>query len=114
MRRALLLALFVTACRTEIAPIVKEDVTPARRARASGECLVNDYRQPTDLPPKAKNLGLVKVERQATDEETIALLRKEVCKLGGDALTGTAWVRAAGASLADPPIELEGTAWQLP
>lgn len=114
MKKLILAALFACACRTEIAPIVKENRTEARRVREKGECMVNDYRVPTDLPPKAKNLGPVKIARLATDEETIAALRKEVCKLGGDALTGTAWVRAAGASLADPPIELEGVAWQLP
>ena len=114
MKRLMLAALFACACRTEIAPVVKENVTEARRVRTRGECMVNDYRTPTDLPAKAKDLGPVKVSRQETDEATIELLRKEVCKLGGDALTGTAWVRAAGASLADPPIELEGNAWQLP
>lgn len=114
MKRVLLAVLFVSACRTEIAPVVKSEVSEARRVRNRGECMVNDYRTPTDLPPKAKNLGPVKVARQETDEATIALLRKEVCALGGDALTGTAWVRAAGASLADPPVELEGNAWQLP
>ena len=114
MKRLLLVALFACACRTEIAPVVKENVTEARRVRTRGECMVNDYRTPTELPAKAKDLGPVKVSRQETDEATIELLRKEVCKMGGDALTGTAWVRAAGASLADPPIELEGNAWQLP
>jgi hypothetical protein len=114
MKRVLLAMVFLSACRTEIAPVVREQITEARRVRANGECMVNDYRTPTDLPPKAKDLGPVKVSRQETDEATIELLRKQVCKMGGDALTGTAWVRAAGASLADPPIELEGNAWRLP
>lgn len=114
MSRAwLVAALALVSCRSEIRPLVKEE--PVRKARVTdGECHVHDYPTATDLPANAVNIGWVKVPRQATDEATFEKLREEVCTKGGDAMSQMHWIRASGASIADPPIELEGNAWSVP
>ncbi|MFO0597661.1 MAG: hypothetical protein U0228_20310 [Myxococcaceae bacterium] len=112
---AVVLVLAASACRTEIQPLVKQEpVAKKVRNSASGECTVNDYPAATDLPTGAQNIGWVKVPRQATDDETFALLRKEVCAKGGDAMSQLHWLRAPGASVADPPAELEANVWVTP
>ncbi len=108
--RWLALLLVFAGCRTQIDPIVLEDEGPLRWKK-NGECMVTDYRASADVPEGAKNLGLVKIERKESDEVTLKALRAEICKLGGNALSGLAWIRAAGASFTDEPIELEATAW---
>ncbi len=117
MKRLLLgaaLAVLASACRTEIQPIVKGDAQARRGVtRGPAECQVRDYPLATDVPSGAKSLGRVKVDRQDSEEATFELLRKKVCELGGDAMSQMQWIRAAGASVADPPIELEGHAWAL-
>lgn len=111
MKRALLLALFFGACRTEIRPQIK-DLGPAKvRRDVSGECIVHDYQASTEIPAGATNLGWVAVPRAANDNETFAKLRQAVCEKGGTAFSQAHWNRPAGASVADPPSELEANAW---
>lgn len=115
MKRLVLLALVLSACRTEIKPLVREEPVKRKvRNSASGECSVHDYPTATDLPAGSQNIGWVTVKRQATDDETFEALRKEVCAKGGDAMSQMHWIRASGASVADPPIELEANAWVTP
>lgn len=113
---AALVALVVfEGCRTEIKPLVKKEVVVRKvRNSATGECSVHDYPTATDLPSGSQNLGWVIVKRLATDDETFEALRKEVCAKGGDAMSQMHWIRASGASVADPPIELEANAWVTP
>lgn len=112
---ALLLSLgVVTGCRTEIAPVIKKpDPGPKVRLVDQG-CEATDYPAGTDVPAGAKNIGWVKVDRGENDDATFAALREAVCKAGGNAFSQMRWVRAAGASVADPPIHLEANAWVVP
>jgi hypothetical protein len=77
------------------------------------ECNVHDYPSLTDVPHGAKDLGKVTVSKQETDEATYEKLREEICKKGGDALSGMRWVKELG-KISGPPTELEAQAWQLP
>lgn len=115
MRLVTALLLFaLVGCRTEILPTVKKpDVRPKVRLVDQG-CEATDYPSGTDVPAGAQNLGWVKVERKETDELTFQALREAVCKAGGNAFSQMRWIRASGASVADPPIELEANAWVLP
>lgn len=113
MRRLALGLLVFSGCYTPIHPVVKAEATRPVRL-ASGECSVMDYPTATEVPPGSQSLGWVKVARQATDEETFEKLRAEVCAKGGNAMSQMHWLRASGASVADPPVELEGHAWLTP
>lgn len=115
MRGLVLLGLLFIGCRTEIQPLVMGERT-ARRVgpRGPAECQVRDFPSATDVPPRSKNLGWIRVERLESDEATFEALRKRVCELGGDAMSQMRWIRASGASVVDPPIELEGNAWATP
>jgi hypothetical protein len=115
MKKLALLTLLLAACRTEIKPLLKDEpVKKKLRNSASGECSVHDYPTATDLPTGSQNIGWVTVKRLATDDETFEALRKEVCAKGGDAMSQMHWIRASGASVADPPVELEANAWVTP
>jgi hypothetical protein len=111
---ALALVLVAVGCRTEIAPVIKKpDPRPKVRLVDQG-CEATDYPAGTDVPAGAQNIGWVKVERKETDDLTFAALREAVCKAGGNAFSQMRWIRAPGASVADPPIELEANAWVVP
>jgi hypothetical protein len=110
---ALTAALGLAACRTEIRPLVKAAPAPRGRA-ASGPCRVQDFPSSLDVPEGAAPLGFVKVPTAASDEETFEALRRAVCARGGNAFSQPHWNREAGASVADPPFELEASAWLLP
>lgn len=115
MKKLLVVLLLASACRTEIKPLVRQEPLKKKvRNTATGECAVNDYPTATDLPSGSQNIGWVTVKRLATDDETFEALRKEVCARGGDAMSQMHWIRAPGASVADPPVELEGNAWVTP
>ncbi len=113
MRRALLLAAWgLTACRTEIAPIVKPEAPRAEAPRAAKTgCDVHDYESATDVPTGARELGPVEVKREESDEATYVSLRQAICALGGDALSGLAWIKQPGDT---QPTALRANAWQLP
>lgn len=112
---ALLLALgALGGCRTEVRPIVKAEASPARLAERPAECVVHDYATAFDVPAGSVNLGWIAVPREGTDDATVEKLRAAVCAKGGTALSQARWNRAAGASLADPPVELEANAWVEP
>lgn len=116
MSRALVAAaaaLAVAGCRTEIKPLVKEEA-PRFERLVPGECRVMDYPSAPDVPEGSENLGWVKVPRAASDEETFENLRQAVCAKGGNAFSQAHWIREAGASIADQPIELEANAWRVP
>jgi hypothetical protein len=116
MNRALLqgVALLALAgCRTEIRPLVPE-TSPKVQRFEPGECRVQEYPSAPDVPEGAKNIGWVTVPMAASDEETIENLRKAICAKGGNAFSQAHWNRAPGASIADPPIELEANAWLVP
>lgn len=112
--RKFLIAALLAGCRTEIQPVVKAEVPAGKSRRSDDQCYVRDYPTATEVPAGSKGLGWVKVPREQTDELTFERLRTKICELGGDALSQPRWIRAAGASVADPPIELEGNAWILP
>ncbi len=114
MKKLFVVVLLVAGCRTEIQPLVKREPVAGKQRYVEGECNVRDYPTATDLPSGAKNLGWVKVDHQATDEATFEKLRLEVCRKGGDAMSQMHWNRASGASVADPPVELEANAWATP
>lgn len=114
MKRLLVAGLLLAGCRTEIQPLVKTAPTARQMKQRDAECQVRDYPTATDVPAGSKGLGWVKVDRQETDDLTFELLRKKVCELGGDAMSQMRWIRASGASVADPPVELEGNAWSMP
>jgi hypothetical protein len=111
MKKWALAALVVfAACRTELAPLVRAD--PKKTTlEVNGECVVHDYHSATDVPPGAANIGWVVVPRGENDDETFGKLREAVCAKGGNALSQAHWNRPAGASVADPPTELEANAW---
>ena len=114
MRAVLVVAVLFLSCRTEIQPLVKGDVTAKRMKQRNAECEVHDFPTATDVPANSKALGWVKVDRAESDEVTFEKLRKKVCEMGGDAMSQMHWIRASGASVADPPVELEGNAWSMP
>jgi hypothetical protein len=101
-------------CRTEIAPMVKQGPSAPKVRLVDQGCEASDYPTGTDVPAGAKNIGWVKVERKENDDATFAALREAVCKAGGNAFSQMRWIRPAGASVADPPIELEANAWIVP
>lgn len=109
-----LAALALVGCRTEIKPLVKKDVVVKKVRNTVNDCSVHDYPNATDLPVGSDNLGWVRVDRKESDDATFEALRKEVCAKGGDAMSTMRWVRAPGASVADPPVELEANAWVTP
>jgi hypothetical protein len=114
VRQALLAAgVLLAGCRTELRPLVQPQETPARRA-AGGGCAVRDYPSATDIAAGATHLGWVAVPRTGTDEEAFIALRAAVCAKGGNAFSQAHWNRAAGASVADAPVELEANAWIEP
>jgi hypothetical protein len=108
------LALTLAGCRTEVRPAVKAVLAKSPEREAPGACVVNDYRSAVDVPAGSTNLGWVVVPRQATDDETFQRLREAVCAKGGTALSQAHWNRPAGATVADPPAELEANAWLEP
>ena len=114
MRRALLtLALTLLAgCRTEVLAVTKPE-EGEKIYYVDKECSVHDFAGATDLPEGAKNLGTVRVPKQATDEETYLKLREAICAKGGDALSQLRWVLELG-KFTGAPTELEATAWALP
>jgi|GEM_PF-2613956 hypothetical protein len=114
MKKLVVLVLLAAGCRTEIKPLVKQEPVARKQRFVEGECNVRDYPTATDVPSGSKNLGWVNVPRQDTDEATFEKLRQAVCAKGGDAMSQMHWIRASGASVADPPIELEGNAWATP
>jgi hypothetical protein len=114
--RALLVVvvLGLAGCRTEIAPVVKQASTGPKVRLVDQGCEATDYPTGTDVPAGAKNIGWVKVDRKENDDATFAALREAVCQAGGNAFSQMRWIRAPGASVADPPIELEANAWSVP
>ena len=114
MRQLAVAALLFVGCRTEIQPIVKDDAPRSRMRERNADCQFHDFPTGTYVPSGSKSLGWVKVDRLATDELTFESLRKKICDMGGDAVSQMHWIRASGASVADPPIELEGNVWSLP
>jgi len=114
MKHFLVVMFLLAGCRTEISPLVKAEPTARKMKQRDAECQVHDFPTATDVPPNSKNLGWVKVDRQENDDLTFELLRKKVCEAGGDAMSQMHWNRASGASVADPPVELEGNAWSMP
>ena len=114
MRQLLVVAVLFAGCRTEIQPIVKGEAPRARMRERNADCQFHDFPTATDVPSGAKSLGWVKVDRLETDELTFEALRKKICEMGGDAVSQMHWIRASGASVADPPVELEGNVWSLP
>jgi hypothetical protein len=103
--------LVLSACRTELRPLVQARPAPAPAGPRGPSCTVHDYRGSIDVPSGAANLGWVTVPRAATDEETFERLRVAVCEKGGTAYSQPRWIRPAGASIADPPAELEANVW---
>ena len=103
-------------CRTDVRPVVRS--TPPARARVveTGECVVHDYQSAVDVPAGSVNIGWVTVPRkeQDSDDDTFERLRQAVCAKGGTALSQAHWNRPPGASVADPPVELEANAWTEP
>jgi len=110
----LVLTIGVWGCRTEIVPYVVKGPEKLKTRMVDQGCEATDYPAGTDVPTGAKNIGWIKVDRKENDEATFAALREAVCKAGGDAFSQMRWIRASGASVADPPIELEANAWVLP
>ncbi|MBE2254387.1 MAG: hypothetical protein IAE78_32970 [Myxococcus sp.] len=107
-------AVLACGCRTEILPAMKKaDPGPKTRLVDRG-CEATDYPAGTDVPAGAKNIGWIRVDRLENDDDTFAALREAVCKAGGNAFSRTRWIRAAGASVADPPVHLEANAWSVP
>jgi hypothetical protein len=114
MKRVVLLVGFLMGCRSEIRPLVREELGASPDRYVEGGCSVRDYPTASDVPVNSTNVGWLRVPRQETDEATFQKLRQEVCAKGGDAMTQLRWIRAPRASVADPPIELECNAWATP
>jgi hypothetical protein len=113
LRLALVLAaLALSACRTAVAAVTKTE-EGEKTYYVDKECTVRDYAAATDVPDGAKNLGLVRVPKEATDEETYLKLREAICAKGGDGLSQLRWVLELG-KYNGPPTELEANAWSLP
>jgi hypothetical protein len=103
-------------CRTEVRPVVKSAPPVRARMVETGECVVHDYPSAVDVPAGSVNIGWVIVPRkeQESDDDTFERLRQAVCAKGGTALSQAHWNRPPGASVADPPAELEANAWTEP
>ena len=112
MKRALLALALLASCRTEVAAVTKTE-EGEKTYYIDKECSVHDYPSSTDLPEGAKALGVVRVSREATDEETYLKLREAICAKGGDALSQLRWVLELG-KFTGAPTELEANAWALP
>ena len=114
MRLTLLALLVLTGCRTNLTAKPKTAVVE-KDVYVTKECNVRDFDLLTDLPEGATNLGMVRVAKDAaaSDDELKDLLRQEVCKAGGDALSGLRWVKEVGKNRGIP-TELEANAWTLP
>lgn len=96
--------------RTAIQPAVQSHKENRSTYVAEGHCEVRDFESANELPAGSKNLGWVAAESTGNDEETIRLLRKKICDLNGDALSGMAWVPAREGD----KLELRANAWALP
>lgn len=105
---ALLTALALFACRTQIAPYRQPE--PKVVYVGDKSCNVYDFASATDLPDGAKNLGWISVQSAGDDEQTYLKLREKVCAMGGDALSQIAWVREGD----DSEPSLKANAWVLP
>ncbi len=114
MRTAMVVALVLAGCRTPVTAKAKTTEADSD-VYVTKECNVRDYPASTDVPEGAKNLGAVRVAKVkgSSDDDMAVLLREEVCKLGGDALSGMRWVKELG-KISGPPTELEANAWALP
>ena len=114
MRLALLALLLLAGCRTAVSAKPKP-VEVEKDVYVKKECDVRDYPSTTDIPEGAKNLGLVHVAKvpDTSDDEMFVLLREEVCKTGGDALSGLRWVKEPG-KISGKVTDLEANAWLLP
>jgi hypothetical protein len=112
IRAGLLATVLLVGCRTTVTPVVR----PAEGEKTyyvDKECSVHDYPTASDVPEGAKNLGVVRVSKAATDEETYLKLREAICEKGGDALSQLRWVLEVG-KYNGKPTELEANAWALP
>ncbi len=111
---ALAAVLALAGCRTPVTAKAKTADTQAD-VYVTQECNVRDYAALTDVPEGARNLGLIRVAKVkgSSDDEMVLLLREEICKAGGDALSGLRWVKELG-KISGPPTELEANAWALP
>ncbi len=110
----MVLALAFVGCRTEIVPFVQKAAAKPRVRMVDQGCEATDYPSGTDVPEGSQNIGWIKVDRKENDETTFVALREADGKAGGNAFSQMRWIRAPGASVADPPIELEANAWVLP
>jgi hypothetical protein len=100
------------ACRTEIAPSVREDQAPivtTFRAKTGG-CDVLDYSTATDVPQGSASLGWVQVKRLPSDEDTYVALRQAVCDRGGNGLSQMLWTREEDEK---EPTILKANAWKI-
>ncbi len=110
----LALVVFVVGCRTPVSVRARAAETE-KDVYVDKDCSVHDYPSITDVPDGATNLGLVRVlkVKGSSDDAMFLLLREEVCKAGGNALSGLRWVKELG-KISGAPTELEATAWTLP
>jgi hypothetical protein len=113
VRSALLLALGLTACRTEITPVLVREDTAKKYKLVTAQCEVQEYPRGDEVPPGASNIGWLQVDREATDEATFEQLRLAVCAKGGTAFSQARWLRHSGTSVTEPPFALEANAWLL-
>ena len=112
MKYALLPLALLAGCRTDVAAVTKPDEVE-KVYYVDKECSVHDFPAASDVPDGSKNLGLVRVPKEATDEETYLKLREAICAKGGDALSQLHWVLEVG-KYRGMPTELEANAWALP
>lgn len=113
MRRTmavLIAALALGGCRTLVDLSPKAAEAAPEGPRREG-CDVRDFASATELPKGAKNIGWVRVPREADDEATYLSLRKAICEKGGDALSQLHWVKEPQVW---EPTALEANAWVLP
>lgn len=101
----------LSACRTPIAPVKKEQVEDVYVA--PGGCNVRRYAEPADVPDGAKNLGWVEVPVGESPEDTYVALDELVCSKGGDALSSLHWEKSSTETTAER-VALRAIAWQLP
>ena len=107
---ATLAVLFACTERVQLKPMPRRP-PPALVYVGDKSCMVQDFDFATDLPDGAKNLGWVVVaQADAGDEGTYLELRRQICALGGDALSQPAWVREGE----DEQPKLKANAWLLP
>ena len=111
-RAALVGLLALSACRTELA-VVPQAAEQEKTYYVDQECTVRDYPGAADVPVGAITLGVVRVSRAASDEETYLKLREAICAKGGDALSQLRWVLELG-KFTGAPTDLEADAWRLP